>query len=292
MAIAADVLSNIQKTGNIKIGYRADAAPFSYRNEIGEPAGYSVDLCRAVSAIVGKRLNRSISLTYVPVTAKNRFQAVRSGKVDLLCGATTETISRRKLVQFSVSTFVTGASVIYRANGPKDFKALAGRVIGVTRGTTTEKDLAGTLQKLSINAQVLGVRNHGEGLTALQSGQVDAYFGDRAILMSLLRKSTNSLQSLTLSPRHFSIETYALAMPRGNDAFRDQVDWALSYIYKSGGFACLPRPGRLGAELHLQVRRFRQNFPEFIRKCRTERIPESIGRNQRPVRIIVNRLPQ
>lgn len=235
-AEAANVLQSVQQSGKIKIGYRTDAPPFSYKNEIGEPAGYTVDLCRSVSAIIGKRLNRSISLTYVPVTAKNRFQAVQSGKVDLLCGATTETISRRKLVQFSVSTFVTGAGVIYRANGPKDFKALAGRVIGVTRGTTTEKDLAATLQKLSINAQVLGVRNHDEGLTALQSGQVDAYFGDRAILMSLLRKSTNSLQSLTLSARHFSIETYALAMPRGNDAFRDQVDWALSYIYKSGGF--------------------------------------------------------
>lgn len=235
-ATAADVLQAIQQSGQIKIGYRLDAAPFSYQNEIGEPAGYTVDLCRTVTGLIGKRLQRRISVKFVPVTAHNRFDSVRAGKVDLLCGATTETISRRKLVQFSVATFVTGASVIYRADGPRTFDSLAGRVIGVTRGTTTEQDLAATLKKLSISAQILAVRNHDDGLIALQSGQVDAYFGDRAILMSMIRKSANSLQRLRVSDQYFSIETYALAMPRGNNRFRDQVDRALGHIYKSGGF--------------------------------------------------------
>ncbi len=234
-ADAADVLQSIQQSGKIKIGYRTDAPPFSYKNEIGEPSGYTVNLCRAVSAIIGKRLKRSISITYVPVTAKNRFEAVRKGRVDLLCGATTETLSRRKLVQFSVATFVTGASVIYRADGPSSFRALVGHKIGVISGTTTEKDLAGTLKKLKIKAQIVRYRDHDEGLKALKSGQADAYFGDRAILLGLLRRSPNSLVGLKLSERHFSVEPYALALPLGSNRFRNEVDWALSKIYKSGG---------------------------------------------------------
>ena len=83
-ADAADVLRSIEQSGKIKIGYRTDAPPFSYKNEIGEPAGYTVNLCRAVAAIIGKRLKRSISITYAPVTAKNRFEAIRKGRVDLL----------------------------------------------------------------------------------------------------------------------------------------------------------------------------------------------------------------
>jgi ABC-type amino acid transport substrate-binding protein len=39
---------------------------------------------------------------------------------------------------------------------------------------------------------------------------------------------------LKLSKRHFSIEPYALAMPLGNTDFRNLVDWALGYLYKSG----------------------------------------------------------
>ena len=234
-ADAANVLQSIQQNGKIKIGYRTDAPPFSFKNEIGEPAGYTVNLCRAVAAIIGKRLKRSISITYVPVTAKNRFEAVRRGRVDLLCGATTETLSRRELVQFSVATFVTGASVIYRADGPSSFRALVGRKIGVVSGTTTEKDLAGTLKQLKIRAQVVQYRNHEDGLQALKSGQADAYFGDRAILSGLLRQSPNSLVGLKLSEHHFSMEPYALAMPLGSNRFRNEVDWALSKIYKSGG---------------------------------------------------------
>ena len=233
-ADAADVLQSIQQNGKIKIGYRTDAPPFSFKNEIGEATGYTVDLCRAVAGIIGKRLKRSISITYVPVTAKNRFEAVRKGRVDLLCGATTETLSRRRLVEFSVATFVTGASVIYRADGPSSFRALAGRKIGVIGGTTTEKDLAATLKQLKIEAQVVRYRDHEVGLMALKSGKVDAYFGDRAILLGLLRKSSSSLAELKLSGRHFSIEPYALAMPLGSIRFRNEVDRALSRIYKSG----------------------------------------------------------
>lgn len=235
-ASAADVLQSLRDGGKLRIGYRTEAPPFSYRNEIGEPAGYTVDLCRAVAAVLGKRLQRRLSLVYVPVTAKNRFDAVRSGKIDLLCGATTETLSRRRLVQFSVSTFVTGASVIYRRDGPDSFDALAGRPIGVTAGTTTERDLMDTLRKLSIRAEVVHVRDHAAGLEALRSGMIDAYFGDRAILMALMSKAKESLVPLRISDRHFSVEPYALAMPLGNDRFRDEVDWALSYIYKSGEF--------------------------------------------------------
>jgi len=233
-AKASSVLETIEATGKIKIGYRVDAPPFSYRNEIGEAAGYTVDLCRAVAVLIGKRLKRSVTLDYVPVTAKSRFDAVRSAEVDLLCGSTTETLSRRKFVDFSVTTFITGASVLFRANGPRSFKALGGRTIGVTGGTTTDRALTITLKDLSLKARIFRVNDHREGLRALQSGKVDAYFGDRAILMAQLMKSGETLVKLKLSKRHFSIEPYALAMPLGNTDFRNLVDWALGYLYKSG----------------------------------------------------------
>ncbi|HEX2527873.1 MAG TPA: hypothetical protein VHL31_16440 [Geminicoccus sp.] len=46
----AATLDRIEQTKTITLGYRSDAVPFSYKNEIGEPAGYSVELCRVVAA--------------------------------------------------------------------------------------------------------------------------------------------------------------------------------------------------------------------------------------------------
>ena len=67
-----------------KIGYRTDAPPFSYNSAIGEPAGYIVDLCREVAAAAKQELGvKDLKVEYVTVTAEDRFDAVKSGRVDL-----------------------------------------------------------------------------------------------------------------------------------------------------------------------------------------------------------------
>jgi len=81
----------------------------------------------------------------------------------MLCGATTATLSRRALIDFSLPVFVDGASVLFRAGGPKNFEDLAGHKIGVRAGTTTEEALGNTLEGLALNAQV-------RRWSALQSG--------------------------------------------------------------------------------------------------------------------------
>ena len=48
-ASAADTLAKVKETGQFLIGFREDARPFAYRDEAGEPAGYSVDLCRLIA---------------------------------------------------------------------------------------------------------------------------------------------------------------------------------------------------------------------------------------------------
>jgi len=93
---AAGTLDRVRETGVFKIGYRTDAPPFSYDSAIGEPAGYIVDLCREVAAAAKQELGvKDLKVEYVTVTAEDRFEAVKSGRVDLLCEATTVTLARR-----------------------------------------------------------------------------------------------------------------------------------------------------------------------------------------------------
>ncbi len=55
-AAQAQTLERVRASGTFKIGYRVDAEPYAYKNTLGEPAGYSVDLCRAVAASVKAKL--------------------------------------------------------------------------------------------------------------------------------------------------------------------------------------------------------------------------------------------
>ena len=69
----------------------------------------------------------TISVEYVPVGAEDRFEAIMDGRIDLLCGATSVTIRRRAMIDFSIPTFIDGASVMFSADGPDGFEGLAGQ---------------------------------------------------------------------------------------------------------------------------------------------------------------------
>lgn len=233
-AVWAGVLDRVKENGSLTIGYREDTAPYSYKNAIGEPAGYTVDLCRSLAVAIKKDLGlENITLDYVAVSAEDRFANLVTGDIDLLCGATTATLKRRELVDFSIPTFLDGASVLYRADGPKTMQDLAGHKIGVRVGTTTEEALKGSLAALGIAADLVGVGGHLDGLARLEAGKISAYFADRGILRYLLLQSKDA-GALLLSSRYFTHEPYALALPLGDAAFRLAVDRALSRLYRSG----------------------------------------------------------
>jgi len=232
--VQAGTLDRLRQDNTIRIAYRRDAPPFSYQNGEDKPTGFIVDLCQAVTTRLSQQVNvPSLNVNYVPVTAADRFDAIRQGKADLLCEATTVTMGRRKLIGFSVDTFVDGAGLLIMADGPRDLRAMEGQAIGVLAGTTTEQALRNTLSAAGINANVTLAATHAEGLAMLDSGKVKAYFADRSILW-VLQANSKAPGNLRLADEYLTIEPYALGLPRGDDDFRLEVDRALSGIYRSG----------------------------------------------------------
>jgi polar amino acid transport system substrate-binding protein/glutamate/aspartate transport system substrate-binding protein len=233
-AALAQSLDRLRHDNAIRIAYRADAPPFSYNGSNDKPSGFMVELCRAVVSRLGQQLNLpSLKTIYVTVTAADRFEAIRQNKADLLCEPTSSTLSRRKIVDFSISTFVDGASLMITPDGPHNLQELAGRTVGVLSGTTTEQELRNSLQRAGVTATIIPAKTHAEGLALLDDSKASAYFADRSILLALIPNS-KSPDKLRLADVYLTVETYALALPRGDDDFRLEVDRALSHIYGSG----------------------------------------------------------
>jgi polar amino acid transport system substrate-binding protein/glutamate/aspartate transport system substrate-binding protein len=232
----AGALDDIRAAGSLRIAYREDAPPFSYKKD-NAPAGYMVDLCRSVAAGLGKQLGiAELKVVYVPVTSADRFDAITANKADLLCEATTQTLKRRETMSFSIATFADGASFIIRPSGPKDLKSLEGKKAGVLTNTTTEQELRRALAATKTNAEIVLAKTHEEGLAAVERGAVDAYFADRGILTYLFMNA-KSQSKLMLADTYLSVEPYALALRRGDEDFRLAVDRELSRIYRSGEVA-------------------------------------------------------
>ncbi len=226
---AAGTIERVHETGVFRIGYRADAKPYSYQDTHGRPAGYVVDLCREVAAAFGP----GVRTEYVLVHAGERFQSVHDGRVDILCDPSSVTIARREIVDFSLPTYLDGAGVLSRQTAPvQRFEDLSDKRVGVLIGTTTERVLRDSLQALGLTATVVPVRDHRDGMQLVEDGQLDAYVADRGILAAILRDGGRP--GFELSKQYFSYETYALALPRDDSAFRLLVDKTLAALYRSG----------------------------------------------------------
>jgi len=183
---ACDWLGN----GRIAFGYRLDAPPFSFaepllptsagcgaaqqreqkdkselqdnngreriRQAICRPAGYSVEICRLIQDHLLQICPGTV-VTWKPVTAGTRFEALRSGEIDLLCGTPTVSVARLREFDASLFTFLTGASFICtRDSKIAALKDMPNKRIGFLRDSTTESVLRRLLREANATGYALG----------------------------------------------------------------------------------------------------------------------------------------
>jgi glutamate/aspartate transport system substrate-binding protein len=162
-------LKRVDETGRINLGFREAEPPMSFIDKNGAVVGYSIDLCDHIAAAVKKKLDRTdIAVSYVPVTAETRFDAIESGKIDILCGATTKTLGRSERVGFTQLTFVTGAALLSLDSAKvSNVAGLKGKRVAVVSNTTTIEALKQALETMLVARRrrsgpgALGIGRHG-----------------------------------------------------------------------------------------------------------------------------------
>jgi len=226
-------LQQIKKTGQIRIGYRASEPPMSFLEKDGTPNGYSIDLSKCIVTEIEKRIGADVKVEYVPVTAENRFKALMANKIDILCGATTKTLSRSELVDFTQLTFVTGASLMrLRDNSDRDASGFDGKRIGVVKGTTTAVFLKDLIRETSTRAEVVLFNSAEEGMDALRKKKIDAYSADQVVLIGIASKAHDRMK-LEMDPNVFSFEPFAFAVRRNDADFRLVADRVISDLCRT-----------------------------------------------------------
>src|SRR6476620_2794081 len=230
-------LKKIKESSTFTLGYLTSAPPFSFPGPDRRPVGYSIDLCTHIASAIQKQLGVNLKLNWVPVTTANRLDMVASGKVDIECGTSTTTLSRQERVDFSLMTFVDGGGLLTK----KDFTLraaadLVDKRIAIISGTTTETAFNKFLKEEFVTVKLVPVKNHVEGLMALENGSADAFASDRGILIGLAVTSKDP-SAFALPAILFSYEPYGFMVRRNDAAFRLAVNRALAELYRSGNIA-------------------------------------------------------
>lgn len=237
LALQAQTLERIKSSGEIKFGYRTDAAPLSFENDAGRPQGYSPIVCFALAERLGAQLGmETLDVVFQRVDTENRFDKVASGEIDLLCGAATITLSRRETVDFSVPTYVDGTTVLLQRDGVAALQELSGKKVGVRENTTTAEALNNSLAADGIDAEVITYDDHADAMTAMENREIDGYFADQSILINLFLASEKRDQ-FKIFEGILTIEKQGFAMARGDNDFRLAIDSALSELFLDGSMA-------------------------------------------------------
>jgi len=256
---AAGTLDKIRQSGKIALGYRAEAQPFSYRDDQGNPAGYSVALCQAIADGLKTDLGlANLSIEWVPVTIDDRFSAVQQGKVDLLCSAETETLSQRKEVSFSLPVYPSGIGALLAADTPPQLQEILERglpptkpiwrgspartlleaqTFSVVANTRAVDWLRERADAFDVEAKIVPVDSYDAGVQRLLDGTSDVLFGEATLLAAA--KRSPGARDLTLLDRRFTNEPIALVLARGDEDFRLAVDQKLSQLMRSDSFRSL-----------------------------------------------------
>jgi len=257
MPASAATLDHIKESGHIRLGYVPDAKPFTSMGASG-PEGYGVQVCEAIVGQLKIQLGLpDLAVDWVATSIESRFAEVQQGTVDLLCLPTSETLTNRKQVSFSLPVFAGGNRAVMRADaaaplrhllagdrpdkpvwrGSPASRLLADTTYAVVAGTGTEAWLKERGAALGIKAKVTAVPDYRSGIQAVLDRKVDVFFGDRAVVLGAI--DADKRDQIVVVDRLFTHEQAGLALTRGDDDFRLAVDTALATIYPSQNFGDL-----------------------------------------------------
>jgi polar amino acid transport system substrate-binding protein len=254
-APASSTLERIRATGKITLGYYADARPLSFKDDSGKLDGYSIALCRQIAADVQSKLNLpNLATDFVPVDATERYNAVKEGRIDLVCGPSEETLAHRAEVSFSIPVLSSGIGILVRRDSPAAFRdLLEGReaaarplwrgsprlqVLEEKRfiaigGSSAARLLAERRAELNVKTSISVVPDLASGIAQVVNGRADGFVADRTVLLDLARRDPSGNQVMVLD-RVFDRESLSFVLGRNDEDFRLLVDTTLSGLYRSG----------------------------------------------------------
>ncbi len=247
-----DTLDKIKRTGVFNIGVREAAPPYSFKNASGQYVGFATDIANVIYKAINDELGGNIKVNYVPVTSATRIVLLQNGTIDIEAGATVMTLSRAKVVDFSIPHFVTSTGLLVHADSPiKSAADLAGKRIGIPQGGLESIMYQDAVTQGSIKGAVrtLAFPDHAQGTTALQTGMIDGYSTDDPILYQLAH-STTGLRVVELN---LNAASQIMLIRPESSKFKSIVDRTIAQVCSSGAWLKLYDTyfGKGGAQMPL-----------------------------------------
>jgi len=227
---------DLTRLGVIRFLTDLDYPPFDYAGADGNPAGFNVDLARAIC----DEIKAGCTIQARPFATL--LDALNENRGDAVIASIAPNAETRAKADFSDPYYRTPARFVARTDSPiSDVlpERLEGKKIAVVAGTAHEA----YLKEMFTQAEVRSYPTAAAARAALRNKEADLLFGD-GISLSFWLNGTDSGNCCAfrggpfLESRFFG-EGIGIAVRRGNDLLRQALNWALFQLWEKGTYTDL-----------------------------------------------------
>ena len=226
---SAGTLDDVKAAGFLKCGVSTGVAGFAFTDDAGNWQGFDPAVCQAVAAAI---FGDASKVKYTPTTGKTRFEALKSGEIDMLARNTTWTFSRDvdlKLTFTGINYYDGQGFMIPKELGVSSAKELDGASVCIQTGTTTELNLADFFRSNNISYEPVPIETNAEARQNYQAGRCDVYTTDASGLAAT-RATFEDPSAHVILPEIISKEPLGPLVRHGDDNWGDIVRWVLNVL--------------------------------------------------------------
>jgi general L-amino acid transport system substrate-binding protein len=220
----AQTLKAVQERGVLNCGVSQGLPGFSEKDSKGAWSGFDVDFCRAIAAAI---FNDAGRVNFVPLNAVERWDAIKSGKIDVLSRNSTWTLSREvelALVFAGVTYYDGQGFLVRRARNVTSALELGGTKICVQTGTTTELNLGDFFNANGMKFELVSLQTATEVVKAYNDGKCDVFSSDVSQLYAERLNLSKPAEHMILADI-ISKEPLGPAVRRGDEQWLNIVKW-------------------------------------------------------------------
>ncbi|MFH1992117.1 MAG: amino acid ABC transporter substrate-binding protein [Pseudomonadota bacterium] len=226
VAFAGQTFDNVKAKGFVQVGVNGDLFGFGKPDEKGVWRGLDVDTGRAIAAAV---FGDASKIKYVPLTAVQRFTALQSGEIDVLCRNATQTLGRDSDLglDFAQVNYYDGQGfLVPKKLKIKSAKQLDGATVCVLPGTTTELNVADYFRTNKMKMKPVVIESTAELAKAFFAGRCDVLTSDASQLAGT-RAVAPKPDDYEILPDIISKEPLAPVVRHGDNQWKDIVNYSV-----------------------------------------------------------------
>jgi len=253
-------LAEVLDRGELICGVSGTLPGFSFLDpNTNEMTGFDADFCRALAAAIFGEVTED-NLTFVSLTAAERFTALQNGDVDVLYRNTTWTFTRDTDIagDFGPTTFYDGQGVMVPIDlGVSSIDEMGGASFCTQTGTTTELNISDAMNFRGLEFELIPFETSADSATGYASGRCDALTSDKSQLAAI-RSELDDPSAHIILAETLSKEPLGPMYRQGDSQWADVVNWTTFATFQAEEYGITSENiGEFGGEdASPEIRRF------------------------------------